>query len=181
MAHYREQILACDFFTVETVWLQTIYVLFFIELGTRRVYFGGITSNPDQAWVSQQARQMVWKLSEGEKEMGILIHDNDSIFGGAFDAVFESEGIRVIKTPYRAPNANAVAERWVRTVREECLDQILVLSAGHLRRVLVEYVGYYNQSRPHQGIEQRTPIPVDTIPDGTIRCRTILGGIVRDY
>jgi len=113
--------------------------------------------------------------------MGILIHDNDSIFSGAFDAVFESEGIHVIKTPYRAPNANAVAERWVRTVREECLDQILVLSTGHLRRVLVEYVGYYNQSRPHQGIEQRTPIPGDTIPDGTIRCRTILGGIVRDY
>ena len=109
MTHYKDQILACDFFTVETVLLQTIYVLFFIELGTRRVHFAGITTNPNQIWVSQQARQLVWELSEREQPLRFLIHDNDGSFCQAFDAVFESEGFHVIPTPVRAPNANGYA------------------------------------------------------------------------
>ena len=99
MTHYKEQILACDFFTVETVFLQTIYVLFFIELGSRRVHFASITTNPNQIWVTQQARQLVWELSDREKPLRFLIHDNDGSFCQAFDAVFESEGIHVINTP----------------------------------------------------------------------------------
>jgi putative transposase len=126
MIHYKEQILACDFFTVETVFLQTIYVLFFIELGSRRVHFASITTNPNQIWVTQQARQLVWELSDREEPLRFLIHDNDSSFCPAFDTVFESEGFHVIPTPVRAPNANAFSERWVRTVREECLDYILI-------------------------------------------------------
>ena len=181
MAHYKEQILACDFFTVETIWLQTFYVLFFIELGSRRVHFAGITTNPDQIWVTQQARQLVWELSDRENPLRFLIHDNDSSFCRAFDAVFESEGLHVINTPVRAPNANAFAERWVRTAREECLDHILVINAAHLRRVLIEFVQYYNASRPHQGLDQQSPIPYAVPSGGTIQCRNVLGGIIHDY
>jgi hypothetical protein len=110
-----------------------------------------------------------------------LIHDNDSSFCQAFDAVFESEGMHVIHTPFQAPNANSIAERWIRSAREECLDQILILSSNHLTRVLVEYLDYYNASRPHQGIDQRTPIPQDFPASGNIYQRKILGGIINDY
>ena len=181
MTHYKEQILACDFFTVETVFLQTIYVLFFIELGSRRVHFAGITSNPNQVWITQQARQLVWELSDREKPLRFLIHDNDSSFCPAFDAVFRSEGLHVINSPVRAPNANAFSERWVRTVREECLDLILIMNAAHLRRVVIEFVVYYNTARPHQGIDQQTPIPQARPASGTIQCRNVLGGIIHDY
>ena len=149
MTHYKEQILACDFFTVETVFLQTIYVLFFIELGSRRVHFAGITSNPNQVWVTQQARQLVWELSDREKPLRFLIHDNDSSFCPAFDTVFESEGFHVIPTPVRTPNANAFSERWVRTVREECLDYILDFTAKTTRRGLPpEYMGVVAEQPP---------------------------------
>jgi putative transposase len=181
MNHYKEQILACDFFTVETVLLQTIYVLFFIELGSRRVHFAGITTNPNQIWITQQARQLVWELSDQEKPLRFLIHDNDGSFSQAFDTVFESEGFHVINTPVKAPNANAFAERWVRSAREECLDLILILNAAHLRRVLIEYIDYYNTARPHQGINQQSPIPNSFPSSGTIQCRNVLGGIIHDY
>jgi transposase len=181
MTHYKEQILACDFFTIETIWLQTIYVLFFIELGTRQVHIAGITTKPNEIWISQQARQLVWELSDREKPLRFLIHDNDRKFSKAFDAVFESEGFHVIHTPFRAPNANAYAERWVRTIREECIDHILIINTNHLRRVLVEFSDYYNASRPHQGIDQQTPIPSPASTIGTIRRRKILGGIINDY
>ena len=117
MSHYREQLLACDFFTVETITLKTLYVFFLIELGTRRVYLAGITQYPDGSWVTQQARNQVWFLEENENEFVGLIRDNDSKFTSAFDSVFLSENINVIRTPLKAPNANAFAERWVRTVR----------------------------------------------------------------
>jgi putative transposase len=182
MTHFKEQILACDFFTVETIWLQTIYVLYFIELGSRRVHFAGVTTNPDQIWVSQQARQLVWDLSNRDKPLRFLIHENDRCFCQPFDAVFESEGLHVINTPVRVPNANAFAERWVRTAREECLDHILIINAAHLRRVLIDFTQYDNVSRPHQGIDQQIPIPSAVSPGGTIQCRNILGGIIHnDY
>jgi putative transposase len=181
MTHYKEQILACDFFTVETIWLQTIYVLFFIELGSRQVHFAGITTNPNQVWVTQQARQLVWELSDREKPLRFLIHDNDGSFCPAFDTVFESEGFHVIPTPVRAPNANAFSERWIRSAREECLDLILIMNAAHLRRVVIEFVAYYNTARPHQGIDQQTPISQARPASGTVQCRTVLGGIIHDY
>lgn len=182
MRHYKGQILACDFFTVDTVLLKTLYVLFFIELGTRRVYFAGITSNPNSIWVTQQARQIVWRLSEQESALKYLIHDNDSKFSKSFDAVFESEGMRVIRTPFQAPNANAFAERWVRTVREECLDHLLILGGTHLKRVIIEYMDYYNTCRPHQGLGQQMPIPGEIPKVGqSIQHQEVLGGIIRDY
>jgi transposase InsO family protein len=114
-----------DFFTVETLWLRTLYVLFAIEVGSRRVHVLGVTRNPDSAWVTQQAHN----LAVGERLEGIrfLIRDRDAKYSGAFDEVFRSEGVSVVKTPIRAPRANAFAERWVRTVRTECLDWMLVL------------------------------------------------------
>jgi putative transposase len=156
MSHYKEQILACDFFTVDTLWLKRLYVLFFIELGTRQVHLAGITANPDASWVTQQARQVIWELEESKTTNRFLIHDRDSKFTKAFDTVFQSEGTHIIHTPFRTPNANAFAERWVRSVREECLDQLLILNEPHLRRVLKTYGDYYNRARPHQGIQQQS-------------------------
>ena len=182
MRHYREQILACDFFTVLTLFLKTLYVLFFIEVGSRRVHFAGCTAHPNGEWVTQQGRQMAWALEERPEPIRFLLHDNDGKFTKAFDTVFASERIKVIHTPYRAPNANASAERWVRTVREECLAKILVLNEGHLYRVMREYVVYYNEIRPHQGLEQQIPeAPTPPAVRGPIRCRDVLGGIIHDY
>ena len=124
MNHYKDQLLACDFFTVETIFLKTIYVLIFIELGTRRVHLAGITSNPNGLWVAQQARQLVWEFEENSTSFRCLIRDNDSKFTDAFDTVFESSQIHIVPTPIQAPNANAYSERWVRTVREECLGSV---------------------------------------------------------
>jgi putative transposase len=182
MRHYKEHILACDLFTVDTLFLQTLYVFFFIELGSRQVHFAGCTRHPDARWMSQHARQMVWQLEERELAIQFLIHDNDRTFAPAFDAVFQAAGVHVIHTPYRAPNANAYAERWVRTVREECLDRLFILSEGHLHCVLQEYVDYYNYARPHQGLQQQAPIPFpQASAQGTIHCRNVLGGILHDY
>jgi len=183
MSHYKQQILAADFFTVETVKLQTLYVLFFIELGTRRVHISSVTSNPNGAWTTQQARQLVWKMEDRKNEFHFLIHDNDTKFTDKFDAVFLSEGLRVIHTPYQAPNANAFAERWIRTIREECLDHILILNEIHLHNVLREYVeGYYNSARPHQGISQSMPFPLGRpVKGGAVEKRQVLGGIIHDY
>jgi hypothetical protein len=163
---------------VETIWLKTIYVLFFIELGTRRVRLAGCTTNPNSTWVTQQARQLVWNLNDDSKEIAFLIHDNDKKFASSFDIIFTSEEIEIIHTPFQAPRANAFAERWVRSVRQECLDQILILNESHLRRVLKEYGEYYNLARPHQGISQRFPVsePVRSTK-GMFRRRDILGGI----
>ena len=182
LKHYREQIIACDFFTVETAWLQTVYVLFFIHLATRRVYVAGCTTHPTSVWVSQQARQLVWSLSDSKTQTRFLIHDRDTKFSRAFDAVFRSEGIDSLLTPFHAPNANACAERWVRTVRQECLDQIIVLNEAHLRRVLNEYDLHYNTARPHQGLQQQLPIPPPLVQSGaSIQRRDRLGGILHEY
>ena len=182
VAHYNDQILACAFFAVETIWLKTIYVLFFIELGTRRVRMAGCTTKPNTIWVTQQARQLVWELQDESQDMAFLIHDNDKKFSSSFDAVFDSTGIEIVSTPYQAPQANAYAERWVRSIREECLDHILIVNKRHLFRVLREYIEYYNQARPHQGIGQRFPVSApQRSTKGTIRRRNVLGGIIHDY
>jgi putative transposase len=182
LCRHQDQLLACDFFTVETLFLKTVYVLFFIELGTRRVHLAGCTPHPTAAWVTQQARQMSWHLQDGEVTARYLIHDRDSKFVPAFDAVFQSEAVAIIRTPYRAPNANAIAERWIRSVRQECLNHLLIVGEAQLRRVLDVYVGFYNEARPHQGLEQRPPVsaPPPANP-GPIRCCSWLGGLLRSY
>jgi putative transposase len=179
-----QAILALDFFTVETAWLRTMYVLFAIHLGSRRVHVLGVTRTPDSAWVTQQARN----LTVGQRLEGIrfLIRDRDSKFSCPFDEVFRSEGVRIIKASIRAPRANAFAERWVRTVRTECLDWLLVLGRRHLEHVLRVYADHYNEARPHRGLDLRTPEPrPDRAPWPTRRPRIlthgVLGGLIRDY
>ena len=176
--------LACDFLTVETALLRTVYVLFFSDLGlgSRRVHLAGCTTHPTSAWVTQQARNLSWPIQEGILPVRFLIHDRDTTFSDSFDRVFISEGVEIVRTPYRAPNANAIAERWIRTARTECLDHLLILSERHLKRTLGQYLTYYNERRPHQGLEGQCPIHLTRGPgSGPIKRRDILGGLIHDY
>jgi putative transposase len=179
-------ILECDFFTVETLWLRRFYVLFFIELSRRRVYLAGITATPDGAWVEQQARNLIMTLAEQAQSHRFLIRDRDSKFTAAFDEVFRSEGLRLIKAPIAAPRAKAHAERWVGGARRECLDRILIVSRTHLERVLREYVAYYNTHRPHRSLDQQPPFPkMGPGPpldhQWRVRRRDRLGGLLHEY
>jgi len=182
MDHYKSQILACDFLTVETLFLKTVYIFFFIELKTRRVYLAGVTSHPNGSWVAQQARQFTWELQEHKTQFRHLIRDRDSKYTKVFDDVFRSEDINIIRTPVKAPNANAYAERFVRSLREECLENLLIINETHLRNVLNEYLAYYNERRPHQGLDQQSPIPRSVCQtEGKIIRHKVLGGIINDY
>jgi putative transposase len=182
LSHYRTPVLACDFFTVETAWLKTRYVFLFLELGSRRVHFAGCTAHPSAEWVTPPARQLSWTLQDEQKSMLFLIRDRDAKVTASFDTVFGAAGIEIVRTPYRAPKANAFAERWIRSAREECLDRLLILGEEHLRRVMREFIEYYNRARPHQGIEQRWPVPIERgRKEGPGKCREVLGGIIHDY
>jgi putative transposase len=185
LAAQAEGILATDFFTVESIWLRTLYVFFVIELRTRRVHLAAVTRNPDAAWVTQQARNLSFDLTDA-KSFRFLIRDRDAKYASSFDAVFASEGIRVILTPVQAPRANAFAERWVRTVRAECLDWTLVLGRRHLERILRIYLAHYNAQRPHRGLDLRTPdprsYPAGEPPDRLgVQRRDVLGGLIHEY
>ena len=173
---------ACDFFTVETILLRRFYVLFFIAHESRRVWLAGCTRNPTGEWVTQQARNLGIDLSD----MGarLLIRDRDSKYAGAFDEVFRSEGIRIVKTPVRAPKANAIAERFVRTIRSECLDWLLILNRRHLEHVVRVYTDHYNRQRPHRALALRPPdIEAEPRPpaSGEIQRRDRLGGLIHEY
>ena len=179
--------IACDFFTVETLCLGRLYVLFFIELGSRRVHLAGCSENPDGRWTTQQARQLAWSLPDRPQPIRFLIRDRDSKFTRAFDDVFQSEGIEIIRTPFHAPNANAFAERWVGTVRRDCLDWLLIASRRQLERVLRVYVEHYNTHRPHRALGLRPPAPTprlhlaDASRPGHIQRRERLGGLINEY
>jgi putative transposase len=176
-------VLACDFLTVETAFLQRIYVLFFISLATRQLEYVACSSNPDGRWVAQQARNLVMQLGD-ERPFRFLIHDRDAKFSHAFDEVFRGEGVKVIRTPIQAPNANAHAERWVRTLRADCLDRILILGRRHLEHVLRSYRQHYNQHRPHRALRLLPPNGRDPTPlNATVRLhrRDLLGGLIHEY
>ncbi|MFF3669936.1 integrase core domain-containing protein [Microtetraspora malaysiensis] len=154
-----EGIWACDLFHVDTVFLKRLYVLFFIEHATRAVHVVGVTVHPTGAWVAQQARNLLTDLGERAEGIRFLIRDRDAKFTAVFDEVFTSLGARVIRTPVRAPRANAIAERWVGTVRRECTDRLLVYNDRHLRRVLQTYERHYNRHRPHRSRDRQPPQP----------------------
>src|SRR4029453_18683851 len=145
-------IVACDFFTVDTVWLRRLYVLFFMELDTRRVQVAGGTATPKARWVIQQAANLLLVIEELGRRLGFLVRDRDAKFWRGFDDVFGSEGVEVLVTPVQAPNANAYAERWVRTVRAECLDWLLIVGRSHLEQGLRVYVQHYNRHRHHRAL-----------------------------
>ena len=180
-------IVACDFFTVDTVWLQRLYVLFFIELDSRRVYLAGVTANPDGAWVTQQARNLLLALGERGRRLRFLLRDRDAKFCGGFDELFRSEGARIILTPVQAPTANAFAERWVGTVRAECLDWLLIVGRDHLEQILRAYVRHYNRHRPHRALGLDAPDPPAELIalgqdwSGRVRRRDLLGGLIHEY
>ncbi len=156
--------LACDFLTVETVWLTRIYVLFFVSLERRRIEFVTSTSNPDGRWVAQQARNLLMLLADRKQSFRFLLHDRDSKFSAGFNEVFRSEGMKIVQTPIRAPNANAYAERWVGTLRRECLDR---------------------SHRPHRSLSLQPPDQTPAVPVRTpaihIHKRKVLGGLINEY
>ena len=176
-------IVACDFFCVETALLRRYYVLFFIELQTRRVHLAGVTANPDGRWVIQQARNL--SLSGALDDARFLIRDRDTKFVAGFDEVFRTDGVKVIQTPFRAPQVNAHAERFVRTARTECLDWQLILGPRHLDRVLRVYVDHYNTERPHRALGRHPPLatqpPTPPPPQAAIERRDRLGGLLHEY
>jgi putative transposase len=177
-------ILAMDFFTVDTVLFKRLYVLFAIEHATRKVTVLGVTEHPDKAFVTQAARNLAGDLAGKPEPMKFLIRDRDTKFTARFDDVFSSLAIRVVKTPVRSPGANAVAERFVRTVRTECLDWVLILGRRHLHSVLLEYVAHYNNKRPHRGLGLGVPAGRDTTPASVpppVRRRDVLGGLIHEY
>ena len=176
--------LACDFFTVETVTLTRLYVFFVLEVDRRRVHVLGVTAHPTGAWVAQAARNLLLDLGDHAHKFRNLVRDRDAKFTAAFDTVFADAGIRVLKTPPRAPRANAYAERWVRTIRTECLDWLLITSARHLQRILGVYVEHYNTARPHRALHLAPPLgpaPVPTTANSRIVRRDLLGGLIHEY
>jgi putative transposase len=191
-------VVATDFFTVDTALLRQLYVLFFIELGRRRVWITGVTDHPNGPWVTQQARNVTMDLDDHGVTPRFLIRDRDTKYVGSFDEIFRSEGAQILQTPFRTPNANAHAERFVRTIRSECLDHTLILNARHLKRLLRQYLLHYNHHRPHQGIAQEIPVAgsghrlalpaaVSPTPDDGRRSSTRilrrdrLGGLIHEY
>ena len=173
------------FFCVETLLLQRLYVLFVVEHATRRVHLLGVTANPSGAWVAQQARNLLMDLGDRAVEFRFLIRDRDSKFTGMFDVVFASEGMRILRTPVRAPRANGIAERWIGTLRRELLDRMLIINRRHLMVVLTEYVAHFNDHRPHRTLNQAAPLR--SLPPPASRSqihlprRDLLDGLIREY
>jgi transposase InsO family protein len=189
LGRHGESILACDFLTVDTVWLRRLYVLVFLSVGSRRTEYVACTRRPDSAWMLQQARNLLMDLDDRARQVRFLVHDRDKKFAAAFDAIFASAGIRIIRTPIQAPNANAHLERWFGSVRRECLDRLLIVGRRQLEHVLGVYVLHNNQRRPHRALDLQAPDPIGAAvargdPPGRltgVHRRDLLGGLIVKY
>jgi len=177
-------VIATDFACVDTALLRRYYVLFVVEIHTRRVHLAGITTNPTGPWTTQAARNLLMRSDDGHG-FRFLIRDGAGQFTRSFDDVFATSGITVLRIPPRAPQANAFAERWVRTLRHELLDRTILWNERQLRRLLVAYVDHYNGHRPHRGIDQRAPNDTSDVvpirPGQRIERRTVCGGLINEY
>jgi putative transposase len=177
-------ILACDFFTVETITLVHLYCFAVVEHTTRRIHVLGVTAHPTGPWAAQQARNLMLDLGERVDRFKFLIRDRDRKFTDMFDQVFTSEGIQIIVTAPQAPRMNAIMERWVGSVRREILDRTLILNAAHLRKVLAEYEIHFNEHRPHRALNQASPLralPQPANADIRATRRDRLGGLLHEY
>jgi putative transposase len=180
-------IFAVDFVHVDTVLLQRLYALIVIEHGTRRVHLAGITANPDGAWTTQAARNFLMDLGQLTTSVNFLIRDRAGQFISSFDAVFTSEGIRILASPPQAPRANAICERIIGTLRRELFDRLLIVNEHHLRWVLTEYLLHYNAARPHRSLGQLPPAQAPTRPpeinlaEHRIHRKQVLGGLMHEY
>lgn len=186
LAAQAHAIIACDFLVVETVLLKRLYVLVFIEHGTRRLHLAGVTAHPTGAWAAQQARNLTMDLGDRLGTLRFLIHDRDPLFTAAFGEVFTAEGLRIITTLPKTPRMNAICERVIGTLRRELLDRILILGERHLAVVLCEYLIHYNRHRPHQSRQQRPPDieaqPVWDVADlRPVRRRPVVAGLINEY
>ena len=183
LAAQAQAILAVDFAHVDTIFLRRLYVLVVIEHGRRRAHLAGITAHPTGAWVTQQARNLLIDLGDRAEQFQFLIRDRDAKLVPAFDAVFAGADIRIIRTPVRAPRANAIAERFIGTLRRECLDHMLITGPRHLTLVLHEFVEHYNTHRPHRSLDQHPPVDNSPALGATVRPlrRDRLGGLVHEY
>jgi transposase InsO family protein len=185
---HRHSVLAVDFFTVDSIWLQRLYVLFLIELSSRRVHLAGCSATPSAPWVTQQVRQLTWSVTDRTEPFRYVNRDRDQKFTDSFDDVFRSVGCEIVRTPFRTPQANGVAERFVRTARSECLDWLLILDEHHLEHVLTRFVAHYNGHRPHRALGLKPPHPTDSLPvsdrpasEVHVERRDRLGGVVHEY
>ncbi len=183
LKQHADEIWACDLFTAQTIWFRTLYVFFVINHGTREIVHARVTAHPTAQWLAQQ---MVEACGFDRVAPRFLIHDRDGCYGAAFDGRVRSLGIEQIRTLVREPKANAIAERWVRTVRTECLDHTFVLGHQHLQRILIEYVGYYNRWRPHRSLGQTAPhvSTVESLEPAAgrrILAQPVLGGLHHIY
>ena len=161
--------------------VRVLYILFFIHIGTRRVYYAGCTEHPKAAWVEQQARNFSMHLQEREETADYLLHDRDKMYTAKFDEILKSDGIKAIRLPIRAPNLNGYAESWLGSLKRECLNHFLVFGERHLNYLIREYLEYYHHERPHQSLGNRTLMPLPVSKEGEIRCKSRLGGLLNHY
>jgi transposase InsO family protein len=183
LRNHASQIWACDFLPIVDITFRQLYAFFIIELGSRRVVHVGVTRHPTDDWVAQQLRE----ATPFDMHPQYLIRDNDSKFGEEFARVAVGTGISILKTPYRAPKANSFCERFLGSVRRECLDHLFIFGERQLRAVLKEYVAYFNHCRPHQGLDQHIPVPLpldnptSSVTGRVVHSIPILHGLHHDY
>lgn len=183
LAAHAETLVATDFLIVDTIYFKRLFVLIYVHLATRQILWSAVTANPNQAWLAQQSRNLLWEASEQRIQVGGLIHDRDKKFSAAADAVLRSAGSRIILTPLMAPKANAYAERWIGSCRREALDRMIIVNERHLAHVIHEYVAHYNHDRPHRACALRAPAsggdPVRKV--GRVIQHSRLGGLLKSY
>ncbi len=177
LRNHGHEIWACDFLQAYDVFFRPLFALVFIELATRKVVLAATTRSPSCAWVTQQLRN----ATPFGAAPRFLVRDRDDKFGLAFDELARVTGIRVIRTAVRAPDMNAICERFLGSLRRECLDHVIVLDSRHFQRLVAEYVRYYNAARPHQGLGQQTPVPAERPAEGKVIALPVLAGLHHDY